>query len=94
MPSYDQVDLMRSYGLTYRQIDWWTRQSYLKADARCPGMGNPRSWAKSEHRVAKIMIALVNCGFKVETAHHIARQILESNSDTVRLGPGVSVTVQ
>lgn len=60
-------------GLTYRQLDYWTRRGYLKAEDPTPGSGHSRTWLEDEQVIAARMLRLISCGFTVEAAARIAR---------------------
>ena len=69
--------LVARAGITYRQLDWWTRRGYLKPDhdweGRHSGTGTPREWMQEECRVAMAMGRLVQAGLRVDVAHRVAR---------------------
>lgn len=84
--------MVRRTGLTYRQLDYWTRLGYLVADENRPGSGNVRTFHPGEVAVGTIMRRLVTAGLIVEAAAFIARDIADG-ADTVSLGPGLVVTI-
>lgn len=49
-------------GLTYRQVDYWTRMGWLKPDNPEPGTGKVRRYGPDEVRVAALMSVLVTEG--------------------------------
>jgi hypothetical protein len=67
------VDLMRLAGLTYRQVDHWCSQGYLRPPEPSPGSGAQRLFPPDEIRVAAIMGALVGSGVSVPSAARAAR---------------------
>lgn len=71
-------------GITYRQMDHWCRQRYLRVDNPDPGSGRRRIFPPEEVRVVSVMARLVKAGLSVEGAHRAAR------NDGV-LAPGVRV---
>lgn len=72
--------------LTYRQLDYWTREGYLKVVDPDPGSGRRRYWSAEEARVAVMMGRLVAAGLTVSAAHRAAR-------NEGRLAEGVRVVV-
>jgi len=74
-------------GLTYRQLDYWCRQGYLKPGGGT-GSGSWRTWPDEERAVARLMKRLVDAGLTVEAAHRVARA-----GGTYDLGPGVRVHI-
>lgn len=71
-------------GLTYRQLDYWTRQGYLRPVNPDPGSGVQRRWPEEELVVARLMRRLIAAGLKVEAAHRVARA-----GGKAELSPGV-----
>ena len=71
-------------GLTYRQIDYWVRQGYLRPTGG-EGCGYPRDFPADEVRVAVVMARLAAAGMKPADAERVAR-----GGD---LGPGLTVLV-
>jgi DNA-binding transcriptional MerR regulator len=65
--------LAAAVGVTYRQIDYWTRRGFVRPYVMDPGNGHPRDYPPSEIRIARDLAALVAAGVTVETAHAIAR---------------------
>jgi DNA-binding transcriptional MerR regulator len=66
--------LLRKTGLTYRQIDHWARQGYLRTDPEwVGGTGNARRYLDGEDRIALRMRDLCEIGLKPSAAHRIAR---------------------
>lgn len=83
MASYQ--DFVR-VGLTYRQVDFWSRKGYLRASNADCGSGRERHWPASELPVAATMHRLVKAGLTVKAAHVVARGQGE-------LAPGVTVLI-
>lgn len=79
-PGVPQID-----GVTYRQLDYWIRQGYLRVAAE--GSGSCRTWPAAEVRVARIMARLVAAGVRPAAAERIARGGKE-------IAPGVRVLVK
>lgn len=67
-------DIMRLTGLTYRQIENWTKQGYLCPE-NAPGIGRRgvhRIFSRDQLRIAQRMVALGGCGFTPAAAHLLA----------------------
>lgn len=75
--------------LSYRQLDYWTRQGYLVADVANPGSGVPRTWSDGERAIAALMQALTAAGFRVAAAATIARD----SRCTVELALGITLHI-
>jgi hypothetical protein len=71
-------------GLTYRQLDHWTRSGRLRAVDGLGGVGQKRRWPLAELQVARAMAALVEAGLTVSAAERVARGEYE-------IAPGVFV---
>jgi hypothetical protein len=66
--------IQQAASLTYRQVDNWTKQGYLRVYSGAPtGTGNPRSYPYSELMIAQRMAALIEVGFTTKVAHDLAR---------------------
>jgi MerR HTH family regulatory protein len=75
-------------GITYRVLDNWTRQGYLRAtNAEC-GHGYRRKWNREELAVAKIMRDLVSVGLTPNAAERAARNAGELGDGVVITWPG------
>jgi hypothetical protein len=90
-----------AYGhMTYRQLDHWTRQGWVKTTVEKPGSGFTRDWPRQEQRVALLMGAIINQGtIKPDLAHRLARAILEdfdrdrSETVSIKLGRNLQLVV-
>lgn len=88
-------DLMEAAGITYRELDYWTRVGYLRAEPRPEGSGYDRDFPAGEVTVAVTIRRLRDAGVKVAVAARVAR-----NADgfkrpvAERLGVGVTVIVE
>jgi hypothetical protein len=60
-------------GITYRQLDFWVRQGYLKPLLASKGSGIPRAFSPSEVDVAVRMARFVAAGVLPASANHAAR---------------------
>lgn len=83
------TDDMIAIGLTYRQLDYWTRAGHLKVVGDpTPGIGRKRAWPIGEVDVAALMLRLVNAGLDLEVAAQVARD------GTHELAPGIHLLVK
>lgn len=76
-------------GLTYRQLDYWTRCGILHPDVATPGTGQVRRWTDEERAVAVRILALTRAGIELRKAASIARQ----TPGEVQIGPGITLHV-
>jgi len=74
-------------GVTYRQLDFWTKKGYLRCKA--PGSGYAREFSSEEKRVAELMGHLVRAGITPKCASRYARNMLAKSSLVMTLGRGV-----
>lgn len=71
----EAVDITRLAGISYRQLDTWSKNGYLRAEGSAsPGSGRPREWPHSELIVARRMKRLVDAGLTVAAAAEVARR--------------------
>lgn len=61
-------------GLTYRQLDFWTRSGRVKAMPGRTGSGHYNRYAPDQVAVAKRMYWLLNLGFNLNAAHLVATE--------------------
>jgi len=74
-------------GLTYRRLDFWCRQGYLRPNEKDPGSGKARTWTTDEAEVVRRMTTLVSAGMKPAAAGQLARL----GAGEIDLGGGVLV---
>jgi DNA-binding transcriptional MerR regulator len=82
------ADLVKASGLTYRQIDHWTRKGWLRPLNPDEGSGSRRRYPAAELVVAQRMAILVAEGLTPDAAHTVARA-----GGTATLGGRVTVTI-
>lgn len=63
-------------GLTYRQLDFWTRTKRIHALPGKAGSGRYRRYAPDQVEVARRMHKLLGLGFDFRTAHMLAHSQL------------------
>lgn len=76
--TFTAMEVLALAGITYRQLDYWTRSGYLAGCATgsvaTPGNGYPRAYTPDETvRVAQIA-CLVRAGFRPGVACELAAQ--------------------
>jgi hypothetical protein len=77
------MEMVTCAGITYRQLDNWTRQGWLRSDERPkPKTGYPRSYPESELDVAFRMGQLTKAGLIASTAAKVARSG-EANTEAI-----------
>jgi DNA-binding transcriptional MerR regulator len=75
-------------GLTYRQLDHWTRRGLLHPDnSATPGSGHRRVWSESEMTIARAVGELRLLGMELEPAFRMARA--NQPPDTARVPCGL-----
>jgi DNA-binding transcriptional MerR regulator len=85
------LDQVLKRGLTYRQIDHWSRRGWLRPSAP-GGTGNARVWPQAELQIADLMRRLTRAGLAVEAAAQAARAHQEGRL-LVKLGPGLVLAI-
>lgn len=79
------VALVDASGISYRQLDHWTRARYLHALPRAPRAtsGTPREYPRTEIPVACLMARLVDAGLQPQMASFYARQLLDTGTTRI-----------
>jgi hypothetical protein len=93
--------ILRDAGITYRQVDSWCRNYYLRP-WHDGGQGNRREWPTEELEVALLMKRLIDVGILAGQAAGIARQVLKARRAAgvndapvgVDLGDGIRLVVE
>jgi hypothetical protein len=70
-------------GISYRQLDFWIRNKYIRA--AMPGSGVPRNITGAEFDVLRYMSTLVKAGVSARRAAVMARRLARGKD--VALGP-------
>jgi hypothetical protein len=74
-------------GITYRQLDHWTRTGTLHAIGEdTPGTGSRRGYSEAEARIAGYIKKLLDAGFMVRAAAETARQLVETGWPVILAG--------
>jgi DNA-binding transcriptional MerR regulator len=87
------LDDMLATGVSYRQLDYWCRQGYLRPTDATPGYGTARVWPAAERDVALLITRLQSVGVELSTAARIARSMADSDTDRAELGGGVFISI-
>lgn len=91
------LELAARAGVTYKQIDTWTKRHYLRPEPSPGGTGNKRTYKPGEVRITQIIATLTKAGVAPSVAAKAARTaILEVDSKgpifMTELVRGVAVT--
>lgn len=86
--SFTAQDVCAVAGITYRQLDYWTRTGHLHASADS-GAGYDRLWPAGEIRVARATKALLDAGFGLAVAREISRN--GKPGETFELAAGIRI---
>ncbi len=73
------VEIQKRVGITYKKVDYWTRQGYLQTwlSDPTPGSGSRRQYADAEMDVARLMKFLSEHGFLSSSQHGAPKYIRE-----------------
>lgn len=71
-------DLCHLAGITYRQLDYWTRTDILRTTSPAPGSGYVRAFPASELPFTLLLKQLLDDGMNLRAAVALARQLLET----------------
>jgi len=83
-------EFARAAGITYRQLDFWTRGALIASTRDRVGSGYPRSYDPAEVPVARLMGQLVAAGLfnrDARLAHEYARRLHRDGRADVALSP-------
>lgn len=78
-----RIEFLQRTGITYRQLDYWTRCELLRATDCTPGSGYRRGWPASEIPVAALMSRFEKAGLNVRVAEPAARELLTTGHTTI-----------
>lgn len=86
-------------GVTYRQLDHWSRPGrpggrILRPIQHATGAGHPRRWTAHDASVARCIAGLTALGIDLEVAARIARERDADGYARVNLSPQVQIVVQ
>lgn len=79
----------REMGITYRQLDFWTKMKYLIPEVSADGF--TKRYSEEEKAIARLMGVLVRCGFRPGAAAIVARNAIAEGSNSIDLGEGVDI---
>lgn len=65
-------DLPRLVGISYRQLDYWTRLGILIPAQDAAGSGTQRLWSEDEARIAVMLAALRQLGARLRLLARVA----------------------
>lgn len=86
--------LCADLGITYRQLDHWSRMGYLRPvrleRGKGGGTGSPRVWPPGELQVARLMGRLTAAGIQPSLAAVVARKW----PDAEEIAPGVFIQIK
>jgi len=73
----------RTAGISYRQVDYWTRTGHINAEPRedGEGSGTPRLYSLRDARHVVVMATLNRCGMTVAAAAAAAHLVLDAETD-------------
>jgi DNA-binding transcriptional MerR regulator len=75
--TYIAVQVCELAGVTYRQLDYWTRRGFIQSCERNrSGSGNIRVWDKENVTKVFLMHKLIQAGFAVSRAPKIAADLI------------------
>lgn len=70
-------DLTESYGITYRQLDYWCRTGLIPGADHSHGRGHPRSFTPEQVALVRAMAPLVHAGIDPWRAREMAMDLAE-----------------
>lgn len=97
------TEFVEAAGITYRQLDHWTRAGYLRATHPTqpigtyagPAHGYPRSYDADQIPTARLMGQLLRAGFtRLSTVHDVATRLTATGRADVVLDPSARLTIR
>jgi hypothetical protein len=77
-------DLLDRAGISYRQLDYWTRAGILNpTNGGDPGSGRRRFYPTTELTIACLMRDLLEAGLNPRAAHTLARELADHGTATL-----------
>lgn len=70
-------DLAQAAGISYRQLDYWTRTGVLSCVEASPGSGFVRAYPISQVAFARLLKQLLDGGMNLRASVDLAHQLLE-----------------
>jgi DNA-binding transcriptional MerR regulator len=95
------LDTLLATGLTYRQLDHWARQGWIRPH-HTGGTGHRREWPTHELAIAALMKRLIDAGLAAAKAAETARDaetirslydLSRDDSVTVEIADGLTLTI-
>lgn len=83
---YSSPEIIALTGITYRQLDYWTRCRRIGRDL-APGSGNARRYTEADLHLIRAVAALLEVGFTVPAAFDVARVLTERSFWVRGVGP-------
>jgi hypothetical protein len=84
-PIIGHAEAQERSGATYRQLDYWIRQGYLRGIGM-EGSGTIRDYPDAEVEIAAIIVRLLAAGLVLPVAAAVARTVIETGDSNVPLG--------
>lgn len=69
-------ELATAAGITYRQLDYWTRTGLIRSREPSPGSGYVRAYPLTEAAFARLLKQLLDAGVNLRAAVDLARDLL------------------
>ncbi|MDE2096425.1 MAG: MerR family transcriptional regulator [Patescibacteria group bacterium] len=81
-------------GVTYRQLDYWTRTGHVRAiDDSCPGSGQRRAYSVDEVAKVRLIKRFLDMGMTLRASVYWTRQYVSGRQLTAELAEMVEAMV-
>jgi DNA-binding transcriptional MerR regulator len=87
--TFTSTEVCKILGITYRQLDYWTRKGYVPSSSPTPGSGHARAFTFPELLMLRLVGLLLEAGFTVTAAFDVARSYDEGPVATVLRRPAI-----
>lgn len=90
------VEFVTAAGISYRQLDYWTRAGYLTARTKGHGHGYPRTYDAGQVALARLMGQLLRAGFgpNVSAVYDLAVRLHHTGRADLVLDPSTRLIVR
>lgn len=100
MSLHTSTSLAKAIGVTYRELDYWTREGFIKPtpvggeSGTTPGTGHTRIWDDRDAEVAHWFAVLVKIGMKPSKIRDLAERLADGRHAYLPGGIEVRRTVR
>lgn len=96
VPIYSSIQAARMAGVTYRQLDYWTRNKLVSASIPSEGSGVPRRYSTLDIAVVRLVRRLSRDGLHLKAIRQVLSLVKELDANqidntVVVIGQGIMI---